>query len=407
MGFEKATKKVAYAKIGTQGKMGSGKTTLLLMLALYLSKKHHGGAPIAFLDSEKGSDFALPICETEGVELLVNRTRAFVDLKNASKEAIAAGACALIGDSISHYWTELAKALKAEKNVKRLDVQLIQRLKDEWGPFAEDFVTSPIHYLVAGRLGYEWENAEYEEDGKIRTELLRGGTKMKAEGEFGHEPDLIIEMASVEDPDAIRFEKLKGKVRKKHKSTTLHVGTVKKCRVWSLNGKSFSWPDADAYKPGDYMKVAQCFLPFFDFLNIGGEHHALDASRNSRALFQGADNPYYRNTIARKAALEEWDATITKLWPGQDAKAKSIRAAVFEAVTTTRSRTKFEALPLDQVQFCVRTIFALEQRLVENPNAAGDEVEVLKLVDRAREVAGSAPSPAAEEMQGASANDVF
>ena len=60
MAFTKATKQVAYARIGGFGPMGSGKTTLMALLALHLSKTYHGGAPVAFLDTGKGSDFVEP-----------------------------------------------------------------------------------------------------------------------------------------------------------------------------------------------------------------------------------------------------------------------------------------------------------------------------------------------------------
>jgi len=59
-------------------------------------------------------------------------------------------------------------------------------------------------------------------------------------------------------------------------------------RVRALNGHMFSWPDRGAYKPGDYKKVGECFLPYFDFLNIGGEHVAFDASRSSQRLVDEA-----------------------------------------------------------------------------------------------------------------------
>jgi len=52
MAFQKATKQVAAAKIGAFGPMGSGKTTLMAMLAIYLSKTYHKGAPVAFQDTD-------------------------------------------------------------------------------------------------------------------------------------------------------------------------------------------------------------------------------------------------------------------------------------------------------------------------------------------------------------------
>src|SRR5581483_9035965 len=287
MSFQKAVNQTAFAKVGITGKPGSGKTTLLALLALYLAKKYHNGAPVAFIDSEKGSDFLIPIFKAEGVELLGEKTQSLADLRTASRRAIDAGACVLIADSITKFWAEAMRALKSETGSKRLGIDGIGRLKDEWAPFANDFVASKLHYLVAGRLGYEWDNAEYEDEGKMKTELVKTGTKMKAEGEFAHDFDLQIEMASIEDPDAVQYEKLRKKLKRtKYSAATMHVATVKKCRVWALNGAMFRWKDQAGYKPGYYEDVAKCFGAYFDCLNIGGQHVSVDASRNSQALFR-------------------------------------------------------------------------------------------------------------------------
>lgn len=40
----------------------------------------------------------------------------------------------------------------------------IQRVKDEWAPFAADFQDLPIHSLATGRLGYKWEDVEIENE---------------------------------------------------------------------------------------------------------------------------------------------------------------------------------------------------------------------------------------------------
>jgi hypothetical protein len=52
-----------------------------------------------------------------------------IDLRAASRAAIENGCCCLIADSITKFWTEAAKALKQEKKVTRLSVDLIGRLK--------------------------------------------------------------------------------------------------------------------------------------------------------------------------------------------------------------------------------------------------------------------------------------
>ena len=91
MPFKPATKEVGFVKGSMFGPKGTGKTTLLAMLLIYLSKKYHNSAPVAWLASEKGVDFVLDIFKSEGVPLLLNRSRSFMDLRAASKDALKEG----------------------------------------------------------------------------------------------------------------------------------------------------------------------------------------------------------------------------------------------------------------------------------------------------------------------------
>jgi hypothetical protein len=320
--FKPATKEVGFVKSGIYGPKGTGKTTLLAMILIYLSKTYHNSAPVAWLASEKGVDFVIDIFAAEKVPLLLTRSRSFVDLKAAGREALKEKACGIGVDSLTHYWRELFdQSMKA--GGPRL--QCIGRAKEEWEPFAQDFQDLPIHYLVSGRMGYEWEDAEVEDaNGDIVKEISKNGTKMKAEGDFGHEPDLEIQMSQMEDPDFLRFEKVRGRTRKTFKSQMLHVATVKKCRVWSLNGAAFSWKDVPKYKPGYYQTIAQSFLPYFESINIGGNHHVEDRDRpKSDVLFQrGSEQSAHQQTIVRKGCIEELDNLLSHCFPGGEKRSK-------------------------------------------------------------------------------------
>src|SRR5208283_3272025 len=178
---------------------------------------------------------------------------------------------------------------------------------------SQDFQDSPLHFLVTGRLGFSWDEAEVqnEQTGEITKEVSRGGSKIKAEGDFGHEPDLEIEMSAVEDPDFMRWEKVRGKNRKTFRSQMIHVATLKKSRVWALNGKAFSWKDQPGYKLGYYKTVAECFQPHFDQINIGGSHNVMAQTANSAMLFApNSDSSAHEIDIKRAIAIETWDATI-------------------------------------------------------------------------------------------------
>ena len=328
------------------------------MLAIYLSKTYHGGAPVAFLDTEKGSDFVKPYFDQEGVEFLVDKTRAFIDLRDAHAQALKLGACVLVADSLTHYWQELLRSVKGER--KRLDIKLIGEAKERWSEFTENYDRALVHYLVAGRLGYDWENVDIEdEEGNIKNELLKGQSK-KAEGDFSYEPDLVLELSSADDPNAADYKKLKkGSRIKKLASSQIHIANVKKCRVRALNGQMFSWPDRGAYKPGDYKKVDECFLPYFDFLNIGGEHVAFDASRSSQRLVDEAGRrDFFQQQRRREIACQEIKGSLGCVWSAATGKDAALKTEVINALFGTHSWTAVEKLPPDILEngakVCVR-----------------------------------------------------
>jgi hypothetical protein len=362
MPFKPATKEVGYVKGSIYGPPGSGKTTLLAMLLIYLSKTYHKCAPVAWLASEKGVDFVMDFFSAEGVPLLVQRSRAFVDLKESHAEAVSNGCCGLGIDSTTHFWQELLSTGMKGRGTR---MSKLQRVKEEWSPFAADFQDLPIHSLATGRLGFKWEDYEIEnEKGEIEKEIMRAGTKMKAEGDFGHEPDLEIEMAAVEDPDFIKYEKVRGRARRTFRSQMLHVATIKKSRVWALNGKAFSWKDQPGYKLGYYKTVAEMFQPHFDTIAIGGTHHVGGGSGNSRVLFEaGSDQSVAEQQANRAIALETWQTTMELIAGGQTKENIRKRAIIGEALTGTRSRTEFERQPLEQILHAVETLRALERRL--------------------------------------------
>lgn len=360
--FQAATKEIGYTKASIYGSPGTGKTTLMAMIAMYLSKTYHNSAPVAWLASEKGVDFVLDFFKAEAVPLLISRSRSFVDLRSATRDAREAGACVVCVDSITHFWQELFTAGMA-KNGARLTK--IGRIKEEWAPFSQDFQDSPLHFLVTGRLGFKWDEYEVQDEktGEITKEVSRGDSKIKAEGDFGHEPDLEIEMSSVEDPDFMRWEKVRGKKRNTFKSQMVHVATLKKCRVWNLNGKAFSWKDQSSYKLGYYKTVAECFKPHFDECNIGGSHNVMAHTVGSSILFEaGSDQSQYEQQIKRTIALEKWVATMNGIAGGQTKDAIRQRGIIGVSITGTKSQTEFERQPLATIENQLDVLLALEVR---------------------------------------------
>lgn len=310
-----AKNEMAFAKVGLMGFAGSGKsfTAMLIAIGLWLfikSKK-----PIAFLDTETGSDFLIERCRKAGIELLVAKSRTFADLMTFCHEA--EGQCDIaIVDSISHIWNELQQSYmdrinedrvkKKRDKITRLEFQHWQPIKREWGRFTDIFLTSKIHFIVCGRSGFEYDYQE-NEDGK--KELFKSGTKMKAEGEMSYEPSLLIEMERVDVNPAYTS----GKSRKggSGKRTVANVAYVRKDRFDVMDGQTFENP------------TFETFLPHFKLLNLGGEHRVSEVEKKSTELFDGeGQDQYTRDKKAREITLEKIQNLLLIHHPGQSQEEK-------------------------------------------------------------------------------------
>lgn len=340
--FKTATVEQAAAKVGLFGGQGSGKTTTSALIALGLSKTYHKSAPVAFMDTENGSDYLVPIFEAEGVPLVNFKSRAFKDMLAGIKEAEEAGACAYLVDSYTHPWQELNESLKKKLNVSRLEFRHMDQLKSTWRGWTDAMLNSPLHVIVSGRLGYVWDHQEGD-NGK-KDELVKIGTKMKSESEAGYEPSLLIEMEGIQQ-EAARVKKSRAK-----QGSIVHHAYVLKDRWRSLNGRTFTWKDMNDYKVGDFAKVFDVFQPHFSKLAIGTQQRAVDASRNSGALFDGQGDSAYQQRVRRvQIVLEEIEGTLVALWPGQDAKSKEQKRMAIETLFGTRSWTAVQHYALERL----------------------------------------------------------
>lgn len=338
--LKKATVEQAAAKVGLFGGQGSGKTTTSALIALGLSKTYHKGAPVAFMDTENGSDYLVPIFEAEGVPLLVFKSRAFKDMCAGIREAEEGGCCGYLVDSYTHPWVELNDALKKQLRVSRLEFRHMDQLKTMWRGWTDLMLNSSLHVIVSGRLGYVWDHQEGE-SGK-KDELVKLGTKMKSESEAGYEPSLLIEM------EGIQSELARQKKTRAKQGSIVHHAYVLKDRWRTLNGRTFSWKDMNDYKVGDYVKVFKEFQPHFSHLAIGTEQRAVDPNRTSGAMFDGSGDSAYQQRARRvQIVLEEIEGTLVALWPGQDAKSKELKRLAVETLFGTRSWTAVSAKSLE------------------------------------------------------------
>lgn len=350
--LKKAVVEQAAAKVGIFGPQGSGKTTTAILFLIGLSKAYHGGKPIAFFDTENGSDYLIPICEMEGVELVNVKSRAFKDMRAALTEAEQAGCCGYLVDSYTHPWQELCDSFKAKSKRQKLEFHHMDELKRLWRGWTDQFLNSPLHVFLCGRLGHEWGR---DDEG----ELVKLASKMKTENEAGYEPSLLIEMEHVRT--AVKV--IKGKKTIVPVSTITHRAHVLKDRWRTLNGLTFDWTDINDYKKGDYKRVFETFLPHWSKLAIGSTQHAMSPERTSEEMFDGNGHTVQQQRQTRvQIVLEEIQATLgTKLWPGQDAKSKGLKLAAIESVFDTRSWTQVERLSLDRLENGLKVIRQIEE----------------------------------------------
>ena len=341
--FKKASNTMAFAKVGILGFAGSGKTRTASEIAIGLHKALGSKKPVGFLDTETGADFVLPLFQAHGIELMVSKTRAFKDLADGLKESMGAFDILII-DSVSHFWVDIVESYRKKKNVNRLSFQDWGIIKPMWSnDFSTPFVTSALHIIVCGRAGFEYDYFEGD-DGKM--ELYKTGTKMKAEGEFGFEPSLLIEMERIKNPEATesyreaktKDAKMKAAKKIMHEREFVRQATVLKDRSDIMDGKVFLNPS--------YLD----FAPHWQSINIGGEHKPLEGG-DSTGLFDKEGQPQWiKEKRMKEIALEEIKAEYDKYLPGSKDEIKKAKIIVNEKVFGTNSWTAMEGLSLNLLQ---------------------------------------------------------
>lgn len=321
-----ATNSTAYLKAGILGFEGSGKSYTAALLAIGLSKLARAPEPgghgpqrkprVAFFDTETGSDYLIPKFRDAGVELLVVKSCSFADLLTFLEEAEDTCSVAII-DSVTPTWTELVEAHREKVRGGRLMFHHWGPIKKEWSRFTTAFVNSQLHVIVCGRAGFEYD---YHKDAEGELELVKTGTKMRAEGQLAYEPSLLLEMEKVRREDGKGF---------------IPQCIVLKDRADLLMGRVFEFPKFDD------------FLPVIEFLNIGATHVGVDASRNSADLVADPDVAGGMNQKLVAITLEEIkNVFIREDLAGQSKDAVRERLALLEKAFGVGSWTAIETLTL-------------------------------------------------------------
>jgi hypothetical protein len=341
--FKPAEVTSAYLKMGLLGFQGAGKTKTATRAAIGLIQHmkamgvDYANKPALFIDTETGSDWVIPDFKAAGIPLQTAKTRAFSDLLNAVAEAEENGSILLI-DSITHFWKEITESYMRRKNRSRLQFEDWAYLKTEWGKFTDRFVNSSAHIILCGRAGFEYDYSTDEESGKKNLE--KTGVKMKAEGEMGYEPSLLVLMERHQEMDG-------NKIKRVYRSAT-----VLKDRSTLLDGKEFEDPGFEAW------------LPHVELLNLGGKQLGVDTSRNSDAMIKTDKRDW--QPVQRRIAVDEIQTLLVLHVPGQSAADKKRKVELIRKHFHDASWTEIEeVMPL----FDLRAGYdALHQELEGRPS---------------------------------------
>lgn len=323
--LKKAQNKQAFGKIGLYGSAGSGKTRTATEIAIGLHKKIGSKKPIAVFDTEPAFSFMLPIFEKEGIEVLISdESRALTDLMTFMDEAETICDIAII-DSITHVWREAQDSFLNKINKSRissgkrpilaLEFQHWKPIKAAWAAFTDRFLSSKMHVIVCGRAGniYEYQD---KDDGSGKKELISTGSRMATEKELGYEPSLLIEMV----PD-------------RRNGKTVNIAVIQKDRSDHINGKEIQMPK---YKD---------FEPFFNSLNLSGQHFDSMETKNSEKLYEGFDESGFDVELRNRTIYSEEIAEfMKKIHPSQSVEDKQGRADMLEKFFETRSWTAVESM---------------------------------------------------------------
>lgn len=328
-----AMNQTAFLKLGVLGFEGSGKTYTAVEFAIGMAQKKNATKRVAWFDTEKGSDFHIERFKKAGIELHVVKSRSFMDLIETIREAEAGKYDFLIIDSITHVWRDLVDSWLKTKKRNFLTMKDWGVLKSEWSVYTDLYVNSSLSIAMLGRAGHEYDMSE-DEDGN--QEIKKSGTKMKVETETGFEPDLLLEM--------YKAPKTTSTIVKGKKVSKKERGFINKCVVLKDRTDTMNAREIESPKFKDFASV-------INFLNLGGEHHGLDTTRDSQAMFGNPDYSQVEKKRQKEIILEELSDYLTlQGLDGRSDDTKKNRILLMQEAFGSSAKAAIENLQIEKLQ---------------------------------------------------------
>jgi hypothetical protein len=226
--FQKPTSLKSALKLALYGAAGSGKTFTALLLSEGLAR--HAGRRVAVLDTEQGTAFysqAVPNrkAHPQAFDFDVLHTRSVTEAIAAIRDIDPAVHGVVVIDSISHLWDACRNAY-AGKLTRQGGIPLHAWavIKRPYRELMNLFLSLPVHVIFCGRQGIDYG----EDEGTGELKAL--GFRLRAEGETGYEPDVLVRLES-------------HKANRKAPATIL--AHVEKDRTGVLAGATIEWPGFD------------------------------------------------------------------------------------------------------------------------------------------------------------------
>ena len=224
--FQKPQPLKAALKMGLFGPAGSGKTFTALLLAEGLAR----GKRIAFVDTEQGTAFysqEVPARQPHphAFDFDVLHSRSITEVLNGLRSLDPAQYGVVVIDSISHLWDSCKNAYAGRMTRQgTIPFQAWGQIKRPYRDLMHLLLSAPYHVLICGRQAVDY--GEDEQTG----ELQSMGLRMRAEGETGYEPDVLI-----------RLEQR----RPKREPRAVPIAHIEKDRTGVLAGQTIAWPHFD------------------------------------------------------------------------------------------------------------------------------------------------------------------
>jgi len=343
-----------YLKAGFFGFAKSGKSYTATLLALETWKRIGLKTPIAIQDTEGGAEYLVPLIKkATGQNPIGQKSRALKDLMNTGIECEAGASGILIVDSITHIWREVCdayldqvnKAREAQHKPKRtrLEFQDWANIKSVWNRWTDFYLNSGLHILICGRAGFEWNFEDHEDaSGQPHRELVKTGTKMKVESEFGFEPSLLVEMERVQVPDPTRPERFK----------IVHRATVIGDRFDAMDGLTCENPTSD------------WFAPYLAMLVPGAVNVVDTELKTDMGVDEQGQTQFDAERRERSRILEEIEGELVAAYPGQTAAEKKFKANALQECYGTRSWT---AIKGKSTSVLAAGLISIREYVVKNP----------------------------------------